>query len=143
MGSFAGHLTHLALSPNGEVYIVDFDGNKVYILSEMTALYTSLFVQVDRVNSIDFPKILLEVTVEDRRGAPVVGLQSENFIFTEDFREVPPARLLRSPGQPAALDISLVIEKSPEMRKYAQNLPAAVESLYQQLTSGGPDSPGR
>jgi DNA-binding beta-propeller fold protein YncE len=143
MGSVAGHLTHLALSPNGEVYVVDFDSDKVYILSEMTALYTSLFVQVDRVNSIDFPEILVEVTVEDRRGASVVGLQAENFIFSEDFREVPPARLLRSPGRPAALDISLVVEKSPEMRKYAQNISAAVESLYQQLTSAGPDSPGR
>jgi DNA-binding beta-propeller fold protein YncE len=133
MGAFAGHLTHLAVSPNGEVYVVDFDEDKVYILSEMTALYTSLFVQVDRVNSLDFPDILVEVTVEDRRGNPVVGLQEENFIFTEFFREVASARLRRGPADPARLDLSLVVEKSPEMRAYSTELTAAVESLHDQL----------
>ena len=131
LGNFAGHLTHLAISPNGEVYIVDFDENKVYILSEMTALYTSLFVQVDRVNSLDFPDILVEVTVEDRKGRPVVGLQGENFIFSEFYRDIP-ARLRRGPADPAPLEISLVAEKSLEMKAYLSDLSAAVESLYEQ-----------
>jgi len=140
MGSFAGHLTHLAVSPNGEVYVVDFDENKVYILSEMTALYTSLFVHVDRVNSLDFPDNLVEVTVEDRKGRPVVGLQEENFIFTEFYREIPSVRMRRAPADPAPLEISLVVEKSPEMRAYLSDLSAAVESLHEQ--QDGSNSPG-
>jgi DNA-binding beta-propeller fold protein YncE len=132
MGAVAGHLTHLAVSPNGEVYVVDFDENKIYILSEMTALYTSLFVQVDRVNSLSFPDIRIEVTVEDRKGRPVVGLQAENFIFTEFNREIPFARLLRAPAAPAPLEMALVVEKSPEMRAYLPDLAAAVESLHEQ-----------
>jgi DNA-binding beta-propeller fold protein YncE len=135
LGSSADRLTHLALSPNGEVYIVDFDGNKVYILSEMAALYTSLYVQVDRVNSIDFPNIQVAVTVEDRQGRPVAGLQEENFIFSEFFREMPSAELLRSPADPAPLEVSLVVEKSPRMRAYAADLAAAVETLHQQLSA--------
>ena len=132
MGSFAGHLTHLAVSPNGEVYVVDFDQNKVYILSEMAALYTSLFVQVDRVNSLDFPEILVQVTVEDRKGRPVVGLQEENFIFSEFYREIPSARMHHAPGDPAPLEISLVVEKSPQMKAYLSDLSGAVESLHEQ-----------
>jgi hypothetical protein len=138
MSPFAGRLTHLSLSPNGEVYVVDFDKNKVYILSEMTALYTSLFVQVDRINSLDFPKLRVEVTVEDRKGRPIVGLKEGNFIFSEFIRELPGARLLRAPGDPAPLELSLVVEKSPAMREYLPDLSKAVESLYQQLGAVNP-----
>ena len=141
IGPTAGHLTHLSLSPNGEVYVVDFDENKVYILSEMAALYTSLFVQVDRVNSLSFPDILVEITVEDRKGTPVVGLQEENFIFSEFYREIPSARLLRSPGDELPLELSLVVEKSPGMREYLPDLAAAVESLHDQMSGMG--RPGR
>jgi DNA-binding beta-propeller fold protein YncE len=137
MGSFAGHLTHLDVSPNGELYTVDFDKNKVYILSEMTALYTSLFVQVDRINSLAFPDILVEVTVEDRGGRPIVGLQEENFIFSEFNREIPSARMRRAPGDPAPLELSLVVEKTPQMRAYLSDLSEAVESLHEQQKGSG------
>ncbi|UCF97713.1 MAG: VWA domain-containing protein [Spirochaetaceae bacterium] len=133
LSSFAGRLTHLSISPNGEVYVVDFGENKVYILSEMAALYTSLNVQIERINSLSFPDITVEVTVEDRRGRPIVGLQEENFIFSEFFAEIPAARLLLAPGDPTPLELSLVVEKSPGMREYIPDLAAAVESLYEQL----------
>jgi DNA-binding beta-propeller fold protein YncE len=132
MGSFAGRLTHLAVSPNGEVYTVDFDENKIYVLSEMTALYTSLFVQVTRINSLEFPDILVEVTVEDRRGRPIVGLREENFIFSEFFREIPASRMRRAPGDPSPLEISLLVEKTPQMRAYLSDLTEAVDSLHEQ-----------
>jgi hypothetical protein len=138
LGSSSGRLTHLGVSPNGEVYVVDFDENKIYILSEMTALYTSLFVQVDRINSLDFPNILAEVTVEDRKGQPVVGLQAENFIFSEFYRDIPSVRLRRAPGGPSPLEISLVVEKSPEMKAYLSDLSDAVESLHEQQEQAGP-----
>jgi DNA-binding beta-propeller fold protein YncE len=44
LSSQAGHLTHLALSPNGELYATDFDGNRVFVLSEMRDLYSNLAV---------------------------------------------------------------------------------------------------
>jgi hypothetical protein len=141
MGSFAGHLTHLAVSPNGEVYVVDFDENMIYILSEMTSLYTSLFVQVDRINSLAFPDILVEVTVEDRRGRPVVGLRPENFIISELNREIPIVQMHSAPGDSGPLEISLVVEKSPEMRAYLPDLSEAVASLHSQQEQA--DDPGR
>jgi len=138
MSAFAGRLTHLALSPNGEVYVVDFDANRVYILSEMAALYTSLYVQVDRINTLEFPKLQVEVSVENRQGRPIVGLRQENFIFSEFFRELPAARLLRSPSDPAPLEVSLVVEQSPAMGEYRADLTAAVDSLYGQLAAQDP-----
>jgi DNA-binding beta-propeller fold protein YncE len=140
MGAFAGHLTHLAVSPNGEVYAVDFDENKIYILSEMTALYTSLFVQVDRVNSLAFPDILVEVTVQDQRGRPIVGLQEENFIFSEFYTDITSSRMRRAPGDSSPLELSLLVEKTPQMRAYLPDLSDAVESLYEQLN--GSEVPG-
>ncbi len=142
MHATAGHLTHLDVSPNNEVYVVDFDKNKIYILSEMSSLYTSLFVQVDRIDSFGFPEIVVEITAEDRSGAPVVGLGSENFIVSERYRQVRDLELVRSPSEPAPLEVTLVVEKSTEMEQFKSNLSAAVQSLHVQLAGDASPEPG-
>jgi DNA-binding beta-propeller fold protein YncE len=137
MSASAGHLTHLALSPNGEIYATDFNLNKVYVLCEMGALYTNLFVQAERVVSDRFPEVLLNVSVEDRRGNPVLGLQAENFTVTEGFQPVSGLELLRAPGDPAPLEVALVVEKSPAMTDHAAELGEAVQMIHQGLSASG------
>ncbi len=132
MSTIAGHLTQLALSPNRELYAVDFDRSRIYILSEMSSLYTSLFVRVDRVNSLAFPDVNAELTVEDLQGRPVMGLQAENFILSEHLREVGAVQLLYSPSEPPKQKIALVVESSPEMREFGRDLSEGVASLYVQ-----------
>jgi hypothetical protein len=43
----------------------------------------------------------------------------------------------RGPADPAPLEISLVVEKSPAMRSYLSDLSAAVDSLHEQLEGSG------
>lgn len=132
LSAVAGHLTHLALGANGELYAVDFDENKIFILTQMSALYTSLFVQVRRVISTKFPEVTVELSVEDRRGRPVVGLNEANFVLREAARELRGVQLLRAGADEAPLELLLLIDKSRAMSGFAAELAKAVEALHAQ-----------
>jgi DNA-binding beta-propeller fold protein YncE len=129
----AGRIAHLAMSPNGDLYAVDFDRNRLLILSEMSNLYTGLAVQVERIVSTGFPEIFVDVSVLDRWGTPVVGLNADNFLLTERLALVNEPELVRANTDPAPLDAVLIIEKSPAMKEFREELGRAVEDTYARL----------
>ena len=137
ISSYARHLTHLALNPNGELYAVDFDLNKVFVLSQMSSLYTGLYAQVERISSVNYPEILIDVSVEDRLGRPIVGLAKDNFFITEEFQEVEETELIRGNTDRMPLEVVLLVEKSAQMLEYDADLAQAVDSLYSQLSRIG------
>lgn len=129
----AGRITHLAMGPNGDLYAVDFDRNRILILSEMSNLYTGLAVQVERIVSTGFPEIFVDVSVLDRWGAPVVGLNADNFLLTERLAPVNDLQMMRSNIDPAPLDAVLVVEKSLAMKELREELARAVEDINARL----------
>ena len=129
----AGRITHLSVTPNGDLYAVDFDRSRILVLSEMSSMYTGLAVQVERVITDSFPEVFVDVTVRDRWGNPMVGLTRDNFLVTERYAEVNEPDLVA--GDAAPLALVLVVEKSLAMKDYAGELGAAVERLYA-LVSG-------
>ncbi len=123
--------------PNGELYAVDFDLNKVFVLSQMSSLYTGLYAQVERIYSTNYPEISIEVSVEDRLGKPIVGLSKDNFFLTEEYQEVGETELIRGNTDRAPLEVVLLVEKSAQMLEYDADLAQAVDSLYSQLSGIG------
>ena len=126
----AGRLTHLAVSPNGDLYAVDFDRSRILVLSEMSSLYTGLAVQVERVVSNAFPEVFVDVSVRDRWGQPVVGLGRSNFLVTESLAPVNAAELVHTNTDSAPLELALVVDKSLRMKDFRGELAAAVERLH-------------
>ena len=138
LSSEAGRLTHLAMSPNRELYAVDFDKNRIYILSRMSDLYSNLSVRIERIDSTRFPEITVELSAETRQGSPLVGLEARNFILTEglepaELKPVVAQRLVRTNTDPAPLEAVLVVEKSIPMRGFEGELAEAAEYLYREL----------
>jgi DNA-binding beta-propeller fold protein YncE len=129
----AGRIAHVAMSPNGDLYAVDFDRSSLLILSEMSNLYTGLAVQVERIVSTGFPEIFVDVSVLDRWGGPVVGLKADNFLLTERLAPVNEPELVRANTDPAPLDVALVIQKSPDMKELREELGRAVQDIYARL----------
>lgn len=121
-------LTGVARSPNGELYALDFDQSRIFVLSEMAALYSGLFVQVERVAAAGFPQVLASVSVQDRMGRPIVGLEQANFLFTEGHRAVVGMELLQR--APTDLEVSVVVEPSARMVERREELRSAVAALY-------------
>ena len=134
----AGRIAHLAQSPNGDLYAVDFDRNRILILSEMSNLYTGLAVQVERIVSTGFPEIFMDVSVLDRWGAPVVGLNADNFLLTESLAPVNDPQLVRSNVDPAPLDAVLLVEKSLAMKEFREEMARAVEDIHSRLSGNNP-----
>lgn len=129
----AQRLTHLAPSPNGDLYAVDFDQSRLLVLSEMGSLYTGLSVQVERIEAGSFPEVFVDVSVRDRYGRPVVGLEGGNFLLTEGFKPVNSPQLARANTDPAPLELALVVEKSLAMKDSEAELAEAVERLFAQV----------
>ncbi len=133
----AGHLSHLTVSPNGELYAVDFDRNRIFVVSEMGALYSSLTVQVERVVSAEFPKVAVDVSVADRSGKPLFGLKGVNFRVRELHRDVLEPGLALANTDPLPVELSVVVEASPAMEAYRSQVGEAVQSIRGQLGTGG------
>ncbi len=130
-------LVQQAVTSNGSIMGVDFDQNRVVLLTDVTSLATGLVVRVDRVNAARFPEVFVDVSVTNRYGNPVVGLVPGNFVVTEARGAVDKPTLVMTNSGLKNFDVSLLIERSPSMDAFKTEVSSAVADLYAQVTQGG------
>jgi len=130
-------ITSAAIDANGTVLACDFDGSKVLLLSNINDLYTALFTQVTRVSSDSFPTVNIEVTVHDRAGNPIVGLDASNFRITEDGLPIVGEPQLTFAGyEDSSPNIVLLADRSKPMQKYVSQMREAAGGLYDASGTG-------
>jgi DNA-binding beta-propeller fold protein YncE len=129
VSNMAKRVTNLDMTVNGDVLAVDFDLNKVFVISNMTTLYTGYFTTIDRVDARRFPEVSVDVTVEGWYGKPIVGLTSYNFFITEFQNPVSEAMLSLSSADELPLSIVVLVENSPELTVHREYLVEAVKTL--------------
>jgi sugar lactone lactonase YvrE len=140
LGDTSGHTKRLvqqAATPNGQVLGVDFDLSRIVLFTDTASLYAGLFVHVDRINSAKFPEVYADISVETRLGRPVVGLGINNFIVTENHYSVGQTIMARANNDVKSVDVSLVIERSPDFESSLADARQAVGDLYDQTTRVG------
>jgi len=71
---------------NGRLIVCDFDADEIGIFEPTHQLYGGLDVRIERVLNRNFPDVSVLVSVHDRDGNPVIGLESRNFLVTERGR---------------------------------------------------------
>jgi hypothetical protein len=130
-------LVQQAPTVNGDLLGADFDQSRVVLLSDVTTLYSGLVVRVDRVNSVKFPEVYADVSVENRYGKPVAGLGIDNFIVTEALGGVRSPALVAANTQVKTVDVSLLLERSPAMEAARPDVEQAVADLYASVTQTG------
>jgi DNA-binding beta-propeller fold protein YncE len=123
------------LDDNGNIVAADFGRSNVAILSEISSIYSGLYVQVDRIHAVDHPEVLVAATVTTRLGEPVTGLENSNFILTEDRKPVIEPILDHTVNEAEFADITLLIDKSPEMTAYSEQLREAI-SMFADAVGG-------
>ncbi len=136
LGGEGIRITKAIRDVNGDIVVADFTRNSVTILTDISNLYTSLYVQFQRVISKDFPKVYLELTVENRMGKPYLGLDESNFIISELRRRVRNDSLLR-PVEIERPSISLLLDRSVAMQDNSLALRAAAEELFTATETDG------
>jgi sugar lactone lactonase YvrE len=136
-GAHTRRLVQQAATANGDVLGADFDESRVVLLSDVTTLFAGLVVRVDRVNSVKFPDVSADISVENRYGKPVAGLGIENFIITEALTDVRAPALVVSNTQAGPVDVSLLLERSPSLEAFRPDVEQAVADLYANVTKAG------
>jgi len=135
-GKTPGRLTSAAMDVNGNLIASDYILNEINLLSTMEDLIGGLFVQVERVHAESFPKVRVEVKVENRKGDPIVGLKEVNFLFTENKRPVSDLTLVGATDNNTVADISLLIDRSLSMKAYEKDIERAVREIASSMDGG-------
>ena len=89
------------------------------------------------MNAVKFPEVFVDVSVENRLGDPIVGLGINNFIFTESRASVGQTTFVQSNTASAALDVAILVERSPSFERYRSEAAGLIGELRDLVASNG------
>jgi len=122
-------ITGAALNSNGAILTANFMGDEVAVMCSAEDMASGFFVQIDRVVADSFPQVTVELSVQDSRRRPVVGLDQRNFVLSERNRPVQGQEYLGAAYLGKNYDVSIVIEKSDLTLPYRDDLAAALRDI--------------
>ncbi len=128
----SARVTSADRDPNGNIVAVDFDENALLLYAEERSLYSGLTVQVDYVRSEDFPRVTLQVSVSDRSGNPIVGLDEDNFILSELSQSVSEAELIWAAHREERVEGAILFAPTDDAVSQAEEIASGVEQLFAQ-----------
>lgn len=136
-GNAPARLTCAVPDVNGNVIVSDVISNEVYVMAKMQELVGGLFVQIERVNASKFPEVYIDVRVENRNRAEVVGLGENNFYITEQKRPVNKLKFVGSSSYSDFADITLLIDRSSYSSRYSEQINYAVREIAASMKNRG------
>jgi len=128
-GNAPSRVTMAVSDVNENLMVTDYTANEVYVMSKVQELVGGLFVQIEQIDASKFPNVKLEVRVENRHRQPVVGLQEENFFFTENKRPVSNLKFLGAASNNTDADVTIIIDRSVSSKNYKEEIEATVKEI--------------
>jgi DNA-binding beta-propeller fold protein YncE len=130
-------ITCAEMDSNGSILTTNFNASEVNILTRFDDLASGLFVQIRNVDASKFPKVIVELTVEDRLRRPILGLDNNNFLLTEESLPVA-EQILYVPGyRSRGADISLLVERSDITARMRDDFTAAARDINRAVQEMG------
>lgn len=136
-GNAPSRVTCAVPDVNGNILAADFTSNEVYVMSKLSELVGGLFVQIESVNADNFPKITIEVKVENRHRQAVVGLKEKNFVVTEDRNSVQNYKFEGAAAANDFADITIVVDRSLESASHEESIETAVREIAASMDGKG------
>jgi len=121
------------IDANRNLVVADYASSSVLVMAANEELYTGLNVEVDFVNSTDHPRVFAAVTVTDRNGRPLLGLDATNFRITEDRFPTGPSDLVYAGYRSRQAAVSLVVDRSASLAGGAEAIRAAAFDVHDAL----------
>lgn len=130
-------VSSVARDANNRVLVSDFDSDDFAIYEPEGTLYAGLDVRIERIINRDFPTVGVLVAVHDRDGRPIVGLESQNFIISENGRPQTTARV-ESTGQVGTRLETVALVQPRSGQRYAEDAGRAVFDLVAAIPASNP-----
>ena len=134
IGNSGSRLLSAGVDANGNILAANFSGNEVQVMAPIEEISSGLFVEIKRIVSSNYPKIYVDISVEDSRRRPLVGLDINNFILMENSSGVADLSLLGASYRENNFDISIMLDRSP--RTAAPALRTKVAEALRNIAGG-------
>jgi DNA-binding beta-propeller fold protein YncE len=132
LGTLGGNrvrITGVGSDRNGNILAANFQGDEVAIMTPLDDMASGFFVHIDRVIPDRFPQVTVELTVQDRRRRPIIGLDGRNFLLTENSRSAADQNFLGAAYLSNRYDVSVLLERSEETNLIKDDLAAALRDI--------------
>jgi len=129
-------ITRAVFNSNENLMLTDFNNSKVRIASEVSALYSGLFTRIDKISTVNFPEITLDLTVEDNLGRPLVGLSENNFIIVEQNQLIRDKKLKFAAYKSPASDICFIVEQTDSLKTFLPEIDRTGREILGSLDEG-------
>jgi DNA-binding beta-propeller fold protein YncE len=131
-------ITGADMDRNGNILAADFAAGEVAVMMRFDDLASGFFVQIRNVSTESFPLVTVELTVEDRLRRPILGLDNNNFLLTEDGNNPVDRQIMYSPGyRYSGADFSLLVERSQKTSSRVNDLGTAARDIGRALQEMG------
>ena len=130
-------ITGADMDRNGSIIAANFNASEISVMTRFDDLASGFFVQIRNVNAERFPNIVVELTVEDRLRRPILGLDNNNFLLTENGVPVAAQTMLASGYRYQGADISILVERSEAVSRMADDLSAASRDIGRAMQEMG------
>ena len=122
-------ITCAEMDSNGSILAADFNASEVNVMTRFDDLASGFFVQIRNIDESNFPKVTVFLTVEDRLRRPILGLDNNNFLLTENNNPVVEQKLYEPGYRYRGADISLLVERSDSTARMRDDLGAAARDI--------------
>jgi len=136
-GNDRARITGADMDRNGNIVAANFTAGEVTVMTRFDDLASGLFVQIRNMHTERFPKVTVELTVEDRLRRPIQGLDWNNFLLTEDGRPVADQELINQGFYHKGADISLLVERSDSTLNMRDDFTAAARDINRAIQEMG------
>ena len=137
LGSQKVRISGAGMDKNGNILAANFEAGEVSVLTRSEDIASGLFVQIQRVSVEQFPLVTVELSVEDRLRRPVVGLESLNFLLSEQGRAVSEQNFHTPASRSNAVNVSLLMERSALTANLRDEFAAAARDVNNALGEQG------
>ena len=126
-------ITGADMDRNGSIVAANFAESEVAIMTRFDDIASGFFVQIRNVDAQRFPQVSVELTVEDRLRRPIMGLDSNNFLLSEEGTPAAEQTLTFQGFRHQGADISLLVERSDATGRMLNDLTTASRDINRAL----------
>lgn len=87
-------LTSATFDKNNLLWVIDQGRNRLEAFSYLGNQYSGLDTSILAINTLNFPDISVDFTINNFFGTPLVGLEKENFLLFENYNTVDTSKII-------------------------------------------------